>query len=77
MTRYKPEGLEGLEMLPHPVDGPTLAPSAYQLFQAMAHSLDGQRRKTVDEVEEGYWAILALNQSGPTTAKDSIKYFEK
>jgi len=50
--------LDGIEILPHPVYSPNLAPSDYYLFRSMAHFRRGRQFKDVDDVKIGVQAFI-------------------
>jgi histone-lysine N-methyltransferase SETMAR len=50
-TLQQIEGLEGIELLPHPTFSPDLTPSDYYLFRSMAQFLLGKKFQFVADVE--------------------------
>jgi histone-lysine N-methyltransferase SETMAR len=58
-TLQKIEGLEGIELLPHPAFSPDLEPSDYYLIRSLAQFLRGKKFQSVADVEvavEEYFA---------------------
>ena len=51
-TSNKFEELDGIEVLPHPVYSPDVAPSEYGLLRSMQHFMKGRRLESFDEFKE-------------------------